>query len=511
MNTEIKQLRGSQIKGIIFCVVCMLALYCMSCLASNMLHRDVFANDNYLIWFMLVELIFVVAVIALLFSPKVFLSVIARIVNKKIEDQTGCNNVIDEMEQNESAIRTVMSKGETPPKVACNDEGGMRLLKYMQRIDKTVKAPKDFFENVKRKDFARKYLNDITVLMSDSSIDRKSELCWRILYALVYDFADNHLVSTEDTKAKMENMRLLLLNLSSSGGTKKSLSEFYVLVCGIMRSAFQQEDYKSVVEAYNLLSRSCLKDAEVRSEMKSDVYEMVGASKLFLMDKSAIPYLKLALSCNPKNLVALLRLAEYYFFRYDYINTYEYAGRCFSLLPDHGLSNNELNKVGDALSTMVYMSAFALGKLNEAYATVSAIDERIGSDASVKGNRAYLAFKCEKYEEAEQCMKQAWELDPNKGSVLNVRGMLFLRKGMYSKAVKAFKDASKYFKPGKDNSLGRFFYGEICNNLAVALYKNSEQEAARKWFDKAIAVCYPDVSIDIMDALPPISCPGGKK
>ena len=78
---------------------------------------------------------------------------------------------------------------------------------------------------------------------------------------------------------------------------------------------------------------------------------------------------------------------------------------------------------------------------------------------------------------------------------------------MYSKAAKAFMDASKYFKPSKSDSLERFFYGEICNNCAVALYKNSEQEAARGWFDKAIAVCYPDVSVDVMDSLPPISCP----
>ena len=98
-------------------------------------------------------------------------------------------------------------------------------------------------------------------------------------------------------------------------------------------------------------------------------------------------------------------------------------------------------------------------------------------------------------------------MDPSDGSALNVRGMLFLNTGRYSKAVKAFMGAIKHFKPGSANSLARYFYGELCNNCAVALCKNSEQEKAREWFDKAIAVCYPDVSVDVMDALPPISCP----
>lgn len=511
MNTETKQLRGKQIKGIIFCLVCMLSVYGLSRLVSHILGRDVFENDNYFIIFMGVEIIFTVAAIALLFSPKLFWSAIKLIANKKIEEQTGCQNIMDEAEQNEAAIRTVMSKGDAPVKVACNDKGVMRLLKYMQRIDKTVKKPRDFFERVKQKDFARKYLTDITILISNSTTDKKAELCWRFLYAFVYDFADDQLASIEDTKAKIENMRSLICELSSSGGNKERRSVFYLLVYGILRGAYQQEDYKSVVDGYGLLCSPYLTDAEVNSEIKSAVYEMVGAAKLHLRDKNGIPYLKLALSCNPDNLSVLLRLANYYFCRYDYVNTYEYAGRCFALLPDHDSMDEELNKVGDALSLMVYMSSFALGKLNEAYATVSAMDERGGDDASLKGNRAYLAFKCEKYEEAERYVRQAWELEPNTGSVLNVKGMLALRKGMYPEAIKAFRGACKYFTPSKDHSLERFFYGEICNNLAVALYKNSEQEAARKWFDKAMAVGYPDVSVDIMDGLPTIACPKEKK
>lgn len=64
MNTETKQLRRSQIKGIIFCLVCILAFYGMSCLASYILGWYVFANDNYFIGFMVVEMFFVVAAIA---------------------------------------------------------------------------------------------------------------------------------------------------------------------------------------------------------------------------------------------------------------------------------------------------------------------------------------------------------------------------------------------------------------------------------------------------------------
>lgn len=511
MNTEAKQSLRIRIKGIAFFCVSILAVYGVSCWASQILGLNIFANDHYLIGFMCLEMILIISMIAFLFSPNVFLSVVARIANKQIEEQTGCQDVIPELSQNESTIRTVMRTVEAPEKIACNDKGVAQLLKYMQRIDKTVKTPKDFLEKALQKDFARKYLNDIAVLISTSSLDEKSTLALRFLYAVIYDISDDHLVSKEDSKAKIENMRLLLSKLSSIGGSNESATTLYKMIFGIMRNAFRQEDYKSVVEAYALTCGSHLKDAAVRSELKSYMYEMVGTSKLFLKDKSAIPYLKLALSCNPNNWLALLCLSEYYYERHDYVNVYEYAGRCFALLPERGPGEKELAKIGDILSSMMYMSAFALGKFDEAYATVSAVDERVGNDASVKGNRAYLAFKCEKYDEAEQCMKQAWELDPNQGSVLNVRGMLFLRKGMYSKAVKAFKDASKYFKPGKDNSLERFFYGEICNNLAVALYKNSEKEAARGWFDKAIAVCYPDVSVNILDALPPISCPDGKR
>lgn len=510
MNTETKQLRRSQIKGIIFCLVCILAFYGMSCLASYILGWYVFANDNYFIGFMVVEMFFVVAAIALLFSPGVFLSVIARIANKKIEDQTGCTNAIGEVEQNESTIRTMIGTHEVSAKVPERCKGLSQLLNYMQMIDKTVQTVEDFFKNAMRKDFSRKYLNDIAVLITDSQTDEKSVLCLRLLFACVYDFAGNHLTSKEDSKARIENMRLLLPKSSMLGDEKNNASMFYMLIFGIMSNAFKQEDYKSVVEAYDLMRGSCLRNVEVRSELMSNMYEIVGASKLYLMDKNAIPYLKLSLRYNPKNLLASCRLADYYYCQYDYVNAYEYAGRSFALLPDGEFSEEELNKLGDALSTVLYMSAFALGKLDEAYTTISMIDKRIGNDASIKGNRAYLAFKCEKYDEAEQFIKQAWELEPNKGSVLNVRGMLYLKKGMYSKAAKAFMRASKHFKPRRVNSLERFFYGEICNNCAVALCKDSEQEKAREWFDKAIAVCYPDVSVDVMDALPPISCPDGK-
>ena len=511
MNTETKQLRRSQIKGIVFCLVCMVAVYGMSCLASYILGRDVIANDSCLIGFMVVEMVFVVAVIALMFSPKVVLSVITRIANKKIEDQTGCNNAIDEVEKNESTIRAAISTCEVSAKVPERYKGLSQLLKYMKMIDKTVKTAEEFFKNAARKDFSRKYLNDITVLITDSQADEKSILCLRLLFAYVYDFADNHLTSREDSRARIENMRLLLSKFSILGDEKNNALMFYMLIFDIMCNAFEQQDYKSVVEAYGLMRGSCLHKAEVRSEQLSKMYNIVGVSKLYCRDKNAISYLKVALSYDPKNFFAACHVADYYYGRYDYVNAYEYAGRSFALLSDSEFSEGELNKIGDALSTVLYMSAFALGKLDEAYATVLMIDKRTGDDASIKGNRAYLAFKCGKYDEAEQCIKQAWELDPNKGSVLNVRGMLFLRKGKYSKAIKSFKEAIKYFKPSRDSSLERFFYGEICNNLAVALYKNSEQEAARKWFDKAMAVCYPDVAVDIIDALPPISCPCEKK
>ena len=507
MNTETKQLRTIQIKGIAFCVVCILAVYGVSWLLSRILQKDVLNNDYCFVGLVAIVILLVLAIIALLFFPKGFLSVITRLAEKKIEDHTGCQNVIAELGQNESTIRAVMSKVESPTKVACSDKEVNRLLKYMRWIDETVVTPKDFFKKAEQKDFARKYLNDISVLISNPKTDEESALCLRLLYAFVYDCADYHLASKEDSEAKIENMRLLLSKLTMLSGGKDSVSMLYVLIFGIMRNAFKQEDYKSVVEAYDLTQGSYLPTAEIRSELISYIYEMVGAAKLYLKDKNAIPYLKLALTCNPQNLSASFRLADYYYYRCDYVKAYEYAGRSFVLLPDKGFSEEELDNIGDALSTVLYMSAFALGKVDEAYLTVSKIDERHGDDASTKGNRAYLAFKCGKYDDAEQCVNQAWELDPNKGSVLNVRGMLFLRKGMYSKAAKAFMDASKYFKPSRDNSLARFFYGEICNNCAVALCKNSEHEKAREWFDKAIAVCYPDVSVDVMDSLPPISCP----
>lgn len=507
MNTEVGQLRKMQITGIVFCIVCIVTVCGVLWLLSSILQKDVLNNEYCFVGFVVVLILFVLAILALLFFPDGFLSLITRLADKKIEEHTGCQNVIAELGQNESTIRAVMSKVESPSKAACSDKGVARLLKYMRRIDETVVTPKDFFKKAEQKDFARKYLNDISVLISSPKTDEESALCLRLLYAFVYDCADNHLASKEDSKAKIENMRLLLSKLAMLSGGKVNISMLYILIFGIMRNAFKQEDYKSVVEAYDLTQGSYLPTAEIRSVLISYMYEMVGAARLYLKDKNAIPYLKLALTCNPQNLTASFRLADYYFYRYDYVKAYEYAGRSFALLPDKGFSEEELDNIDVALSTVLYMSAFALGKLDEAYLTVSKIDERLGDDACIKGNRAYLAFKCGKYDEAERCVNQAWELDPNKGSVLNVRGMLFLRKGMYSKAAKAFMDAIKYFKPSKDNSLERFFYGEICNNCAVALCKNSEQEKAREWFDKALAVCYPDVSVDEMDALPPISCP----
>ena len=511
MNTEVRQLRKDQITGIAFCAACILVVCGVLWLLSRILQKDILNNDYCFIGFVAFVILCVLVILALLFFPKGFVSLITRLANKKIEDHTGCQNIIAELGQNESTIRAVMSKVESPSKVACRAKDGARLLKYMQRIDETVVAPKDFFEKAAQKDFARKYLHDISVLISNSATDEESALYLRLLYAVVYDCADNHLASKEDSKAKIENMRLLLAKLTMLSGGKDNVSMLYILIFGIMRNAFKQEDYESVVEAYDLTHGSYLPAVEIRSELMSYMYGMVGVAKLSIKDKNAIPYLKLALSCDPQNLLASVRLMDYYYCRYDYAKAYEYAGRSFSLLPDNGFSKEELDNIGDALSTVLYMSAFALGKFDEAYLTVSKIDERLEGDATIKGNRAYLAFKCGKYDEAEQCVNQAWKLDPNKGSVLNVRGMLFLRKGMYSKAAKVFMDASKHFKPSRDNSLERFFYGEICNNCAVALCKNSEQEKAREWFDKAIAVCYPDVSVDVMDALPPISCPSMTK
>ena len=505
MNNEIKQLRGIRIKGVSFCIVCMLAIWSVSTGASIVLHKDVFSNDYCFVGFMVSEVLFVLSMIAFLFFPRLFLSVITCIANKKIEEQTGCQNAITNAAQNEFAVRAFMNTGEDAAKVACETGEMNPMLEYMQMVDKEVKTSMEFAEKAIRKEWGRKYLNDIVVLISDSKTDKKRELCLRVLYALVYDLAGKYLVSSEDFELRIENMRILVEGIPSKCD-RAGLDFCFDHIVSIMRGAYHQDNYKLVIAAYALMQG--LQDVKLRSEIRSDVYEMVGASRLYLQEENAISYLKKAIDCRPENLSAIFRLAGHYFSQYDYVHAYEYAGRCFALLPDYEAKKMDLDKIGNMISTVLYVSAFALGHYQEAYATVVAMDERRGrNDATIKGDRAYLAFKCERYDDAENCVKQALELDPSAASALNVKGMLFLRKGMYSNASKAFIAASRYFKPSKKGSMDRYFYGELCNNCAVSLCKNSEQELARGWFDKAISVCYPDVSVDVMDTLPPIAHP----
>lgn len=437
-----------------------------------------------------------------LFFPYFCACLVVRICNKKISDVTGVENAICLSERQISVNQAVRKKVEK--EVVPSDHAKVsKCDEYARKIDGRVSNFEELLYNAVRKGCARKYLNDIAVIMSNQKLKAKERVIYRLIYAFVYDVCDNQLFSFEDYKSRMENAKEILALIQSS----KHNTDMYHLCMGlqvsVMKGAFRQDYDKLVVEAYDAIKCYLNKDLQMTSNDKSLIFEMVGKVVEKRDWQKAIPYFNAALQFNPQNATTLLSLAMIYFSqKYDYVAAYDCARRCYSLFTDK--QGEVLGEAGEGVVQMIlYMSAFARGEYEDANSHISGIDPEL-KVSSTTGNKAYLLFKLDKFDEARAMAQKALAIDPCAYSALNVLGALALKKGNYAQAYTHCKAAIKGFEMAADRSLDQFFYGELCNNLAVVCFKLSKLDESRTWFSKAISAKYPYVDVEVYDSLPAV-------
>lgn len=496
-------------KVIVFLSLIPILILGVGCLAYYYLGDILFRYETLVTIGVVSSVAFLVALIFYLFLPGVCVCMFVRIFNREVNDLLGSGNALKPSDLQTSVDKAVMEKVKTAP-TSVRPENNFKLNEYVKRIDQEVSDVGALLQCAVEKGCARKYLNDIVVILQDRMIKDKEKIFYRFLYAFIYDVCDNQLFSYDDFKSRIININAIMKGWEKLKDDEQSARMVFDLLFSVFKGAFKQEYDDLVMESYSMLKTFLVKGHPVFSESKSIIYELVGKVEEKKDWNKAVMYFHMSLRYNPKNVTAWWSLAVlYYEKKQDYIEAYKCADKCYALLPECIGTAASDNWDGDLIQEILYMSAFAIGDVEDANQHISGMDTDL-KDPRITGNKAYLLYHLGRFVDAKKMAQKALDVEPETYSALNAMGALAMKRGDYKKAYSFCKAAIKGFKANGGSNLEQFFYGELCNNLAIACSKQSRFDEARTWFKKAISVKYPYVDVELYDSLPPLvalNCP----
>lgn len=439
--------------------------------------------------------------VAYLFYPKQIAVLFQRYLSNKLDDQFGKAS-----QDSQERIAKVMNQQadfeceQTIRRETANVKVKSKKTN-LQCLDEGLKSFDDLVCAVKRKGQGRLYLARTKTLCDDEKMSLKNRMGFRALREIIYEIAGDMFVTAVDFSVRVKNADEMLRYCDENPRSDWPSAELESLaseaLLRVIFEAHRNNHSEVMLEAYNVLSSRRSYLGGIEKERLSYVYQLLGVVWSARDLSRSLSYLNLAVECDPKNSVAFYFLAHLSFYdKHDYAQALEYANQSFA-----SLTENAQKELVRGVMTIQYFCYTMKGDYFKAREIIVNIDKDFALPWVV-GNKAYLDFMCGYYESAERLATKALKMNPEEGSALNAMGMLMLHRGQYACAIRNFMGALKKMKKGKSGSDDRYFYGEVCNNCAVAYFESHDEESAKEWFEKALDAGCARVDMRLYDLLP---------
>lgn len=441
--------------------------------------------------------------VAYLFYPKQIGVLFQRYLSNKLDEQFGTAS----QDSQERMAKVINQRADFEcEQISRRETENVRVRRKktntnLQCLDEGLESYDDLVSAVKDKGMGRLYLARVKTLCEDGKKSLKDRMGFRALREIIYEIADGMFVTTDDFGERIKNAKEILRYCDgnpSSDWPSEELESLAsgALVCVIFES-HRNNHSEIMLEAYDVLSSRRSYLGTLAKEKLSYMYQLLGVVWSARDLNRSLSYLNLAVECDPRNSVASYFLAHLSFHdKRDYAQALEYANQSFA-----SLEENAQEELVRGVMTIQYFCYTLKGDYFKAREIIANVDKDFALPWVV-GNKAYLDFKCGYYKSAETLATKALKMNPEEGSALNAMGMLMLHRGEWLCAVKNFKAALKTLKKGRAGSEDRYFYGEVCNNCAVAYFESHDEESAKEWFEKAIDSGYARVDMRLYDLLP---------
>ena len=366
----------------------------------------------------------------------------------------------------------------------CKDEG--EFLDLIQRIDPGARSKDDFFTRVSE-DGGAVFRKRLRPMILDGEKGKRSQ--FRLLYEMVFQL-DRKGCTQEDAVFRLEN----LLSLEKDEFVRGNDLDDFVLY-SLCRAAYNLDKYDIVVR-YASRTIRVMRTSACDADTMGIVLDIVGSAYVGLKEFSyAIPYLKAACKTLKDPCGALFRLAYLYFTGLrEYSNALVYAQKCFAAIEDSG-DLGKMKGFEEKLIAIIVYSAAASYDYQTAYET---LDNYLKghSDLDFKACKAYLGVKLGEINEARLLVEDVLKNDPGNATALNAKGIIAIADSEYALGSRCFLCVIDVFSKDQNNSAQRYYFGEICNNLAYCEMKCGREASAKEWFKRSFDCGFPDVDVE---------------
>lgn len=361
-------------------------------------------------------------------------------------------------------------------------------LEILKKIAPHISSWEEFFDEVEVSG-AKNYYSVLRRLIRDEKSD--FSIIYRIMYEIISD-TDQISFDIDEPTYRKENLKCLIKCRAGNGRW-----QFYCSYIGI---CYKEEEYDSIIECAQDAIKSIGDEDCHGPSRRAYVYALLGSIYLEHAQYSyAISYFEGVLQNSAIRVPALYRLAYIYILLHDYQKCLYYARLCFSELSDY--DNAELlNSMEYNLTRWIAYCTAACGEFEDG---VSFVENYLVSASSkiTKGEQneiesclTYLLTKVGKWDKAYALSKKVLNHDPMDVTSVNVKGMYEMRSGHYDTAINCFVSIIPVFKKEKTKQ-GRYYLGEIYNNLAICEAKQGMVKESDEHFRVAFDCGYPFVDI----------------
>lgn len=479
-------------------VVILLALWCFILMVPFAIRR---AADVNIFQVGAIGLGYLIALTVLFFSTLLY-AFVPRLVRHcvagcliSIANRRGKVVQNDEVEESLDCKYYRISPGEFPNSAVsscsehCKNEG--KFLDLIRRLDPRARSRDDFFTRISE-DGGAAFLKRLRPMILGGEKENQSQ--FRLLYEMVFQL-DRKGCTQEDAAFRLEN----LLALEKDEFVRDNNLDDFVLF-SLCRAAYNLDKYDIVVR-YASQTIRVMRTSACDANKMGIVLDIIGTAYVGLNEFSyAIPYLKAACKVLKDPCGTLFRLAYLYFKGLrEYSNALVYAQKCFAMIEDFG-DLDKMKGFEEKLIAIIVYSAAASYDYQTAYETLNNY-LKVHSDFDFKACKAYLGVKLGEINEARGLVEDVLNNDPGNVTALNVKGIIAIADSEYALGSRCFRCVVDVFSKDQNNSAQRYYFGEICNNLAYCEMKCGRETSAKEWFKRSFDCGYPDVDVEAYSEL----------
>lgn len=308
----------------------------------------------------------------------------------------------------------------------------------------------------------------------------KSEFICRFILYLAYMASENDQYLTDI----IDNIqKLILLIKKHPKDIRLSIDVRYNLMVAYAR----QGEFEKVKKENHALLKEIKENSKFPVEMKYRCYNMQAA--VYLRENNipyAMGYFDKALKYSEDNFDILFNMAlTYYYTGRDVNKCLEYIDR---------IDPTQISENDERYHLFVVIQCYCLALKKDYLKAYEIIDNYLNfnhdTSYELKGDKAYIAYKLNKFDEAQKLSDEVLSL-VSEATSTNVRGMLQLNKGKYEEAYNNFQSIITKFMDGD-----KYFLGEIYYHCSYACLKLNKIDEAIDYFNKVKETNYNDFDCD---------------